>query len=133
MAPFMASTPRHHVVGRPQPLQQHHEGEGVPAARSPAAVVVGPRGDPYRLPAAPAPAAVVLAPRGAPARLPAVLAQPVQLGQEGTHRPVLGLLAPLLHVLADRVLPPGPDAISIGGGGARGPPRRVSARRPRRG
>src|SRR4051812_1202942 len=86
MAPFMASAP-HHVVGRPQPLKEHHEGEAVPATRPAPPVVVGPGGDPDRL--------------------PAVLPEPVQLGQEGDHRPVLGLLTPLLHVLADRVLPHG--------------------------
>src|SRR5436190_1391765 len=95
MAPFMASTPRHHVVGRPQPLQEHHEGEGIPAARPAAPVVVGPGGDPDRL--------------------PAVLAETVQLLQEDAHRPVLGLLAPLLDILADRVLPHERDAISGGG------------------
>src|SRR5512132_3148382 len=95
MAPFMVSTPRHHVVGRPQPLQEHHEGEGVPAARPAAPVVVGPGGDPDRLPAIPP--------------------EPVQLLQEGGHRPVLGLLTPLLDILADRVLPQERDAISGGG------------------
>src|SRR5918994_5152787 len=85
IAPFMASTPRHHVVGRPQPLQEHHEGVAVPAPRSAAPVVMGPGRDPDRL--------------------PAVLPEPVQLAKEGAHRPVLGLLTPLLHVLADRVLP----------------------------
>src|SRR5919106_3622610 len=83
MAPFMASAPRHLVVGGPEPLQQDHEGEAVPASRPAAPVVVGPGSDPDRL--------------------PAVLAEPVQLGDEGGHRPVLGLLAPLLDVLADRV------------------------------
>src|SRR5918999_6560032 len=92
MAPFMTSTPRQHFVGRPQPLQEPHEGEAVPASRPAAPVVVGPGRDPDRL--------------------PAVLPEPVQLGDEGAHRPVLGLLPPLLHVLADRVLPHGRDAIS---------------------
>src|SRR5215216_2972201 len=107
MAAFMASTPRHHVVGRPQPLQEYHEGEGVPAARPAAPVVVGPGGDPDRL--------------------PAVLAEPVQLLQERAHRPVLGLLAPLLDVLADRVLPHARDAIS--GDGPTPSPRARAGRR----
>src|SRR5918999_541213 len=94
IALLMCSTPRQHVVGRPQPLQEHHEGVAVPAPRPATPVVVGPRRDPDRL--------------------PAVLPEPVQLGQEGGHRPVLGLLAPLLHVLADGVLPHGRDAISGG-------------------
>src|SRR5215211_2649973 len=91
MAFFIASTPRQHVVGRPQPLQEHDEGEAVPASRPASPVVVGPRGDPDRL--------------------PPVLPEPVQLGQEGGHRPVL-LLPPLLDVLADRVLPHGREATS---------------------
>src|SRR4029450_511345 len=103
MAPFMSSTPRQHVVGRPQPLQEHDEGEAVPASRPAPAVVVGPRGDPDRL--------------------PAVLPEPVQLGQEGGHRPVV-LLTPFLHVLADRVLPHGREATS-GGEPAPSPCRRA--------
>src|SRR5919109_1122957 len=79
MACFIASAPRQHVVGRPQPLQEHDEGEAVPASRPAPPVVVGPRGDPDRL--------------------PPVLPEPVQLGQEGGHGPVL-LLPPFLDVLA---------------------------------
>src|SRR5215218_10379483 len=103
MAFFIASTPRQHVVGRPQPLQEHDEGEAVPASRPAPPVVVGPRGDPDRL--------------------PPVLPEPVQLGQEGGHGPVL-LLPPLLDVLADRVLPHGREATS-GGEPAPSPPGRT--------
>src|SRR5918993_236560 len=84
--PFIGSAP-HHVGGRPEPLQQHHEGEAVPPSRPAPPVVVGPPRDPDRL--------------------PAVLPETVQLVQEVGHRLVRGLLPPLLDVLSDRVLPQG--------------------------
>src|SRR6266545_1930597 len=81
--------PLAHVGGGAEALEEDHEGERVPAARAAAPVVVGPGRDPDRL--------------------PPFLAEPVQLGQEARHRPVCGLLPPLVRVLADGVLPHAPE------------------------
>src|SRR6266498_443975 len=66
-------------------LQQHHEGVGVPARWSAAAVVVGPWRQPHRLPALPP--------------------QLVELAEERGGRATLTWVAPLLDELPDGVLP----------------------------